>query len=117
MSVRVGFGELLLLKSTVTLVYILKSELFFFPLKIHLCCGDQSLGSTDIALTELLKKASTEMEHHPVVVEGAFILTPPNRAKQNISSVPVESSPTIGVSISLHKEASLQVTRWGYFDH
>ncbi|XP_077318312.1 centrosomal protein of 120 kDa isoform X2 [Lithobates pipiens] len=77
-------------------------------LQIHLCCGDQSLGSTDIALTELLKKASTEMEHHPVVVEGAFILTPPNRAKQNMSSVPVESSPTIGVSISLHKEASLQ---------
>lgn len=77
-------------------------------LQIHLCCGDQSLGSTDIALTELLKKASTEIEHHPVVVEGAFILTPPNRAKQNMSSVPVESSPTIGVSISLHKEASLQ---------
>ncbi|XP_018426560.1 PREDICTED: centrosomal protein of 120 kDa [Nanorana parkeri] len=77
-------------------------------LQIHLCCGDQSLGSTDIPLTGLLKKASTEIEHHPVVVEGAFILTPPNRSKQNILAVPVESSPTIGVSIALHKEASLQ---------
>ncbi|XP_063820288.1 centrosomal protein of 120 kDa isoform X1 [Pseudophryne corroboree] len=74
-------------------------------IQIHLCCGDQSLGSTDIPLTGLLKKASTEIEHHPVVVEGAFILSPPNRAKQ--SSV-VDSSPTIGVSVALHKEGNLQ---------
>ncbi|KAM5193093.1 centrosomal protein of 120 kDa isoform 2-T2 [Mantella aurantiaca] len=77
-------------------------------LQIHLCCGDQSLGSTDIPLTGLIKKANVEIEHHPVVVEGAFILSPPNRAKQNMSSVPVESFPTIGVSLSLHKEATLQ---------
>ncbi|XP_075035209.1 centrosomal protein of 120 kDa isoform X2 [Mixophyes fleayi] len=77
-------------------------------LQIHLCCGDQSLGSTDIPLTGLLKKASTEIELHPVVVEGAFILSPPNRTKQNMSSAAMESSPTIGVSIALHKEANLQ---------
>ncbi|KAE8635519.1 hypothetical protein XENTR_v10002649 [Xenopus tropicalis] len=77
-------------------------------LQIHLCCGDQSLGSTDIALTGLLNKASVEIEHHPVVVEGAFILTPPNRAKQNLSAVPLEMSPTIGVSIALQKEIGLQ---------
>ncbi|XP_056393315.1 centrosomal protein of 120 kDa isoform X1 [Hyla sarda] len=77
-------------------------------LQIHLCCGDQSLGSTDIPLTGLLKKASTEIEHHPVAVEGAFILNPPNKAKQTMPSLPVDSSPTIGVSVSLYKEASLQ---------
>ncbi|KAM9329390.1 centrosomal protein of 120 kDa [Gastrophryne carolinensis] len=77
-------------------------------LQIHLCCGDQSLGSTDISLTGLLKKATTEIEHHPVVVEGAFILTPPNRTKQTMSSMPMESSPTIGVSIALQKESSPQ---------
>ncbi|XP_068103035.1 centrosomal protein of 120 kDa [Hyperolius riggenbachi] len=76
-------------------------------LQIHLCCGDQSLGSTDIPLTGLLKKASTEIEHHPVVIEGAFILSPPNRAK---SSVAMESSPTIGVSIALQKETNLQAS-------
>ncbi|XP_073532916.1 centrosomal protein of 120 kDa [Phyllobates terribilis] len=79
-------------------------------LQIHLCCGDQSLGSTDIPLTGLLKKASTEMEHHPVVVEGAFVLTPPNRAKQTIPSLPADRSPTIGVSVSLYKEAVLQAS-------
>ncbi|XP_077147170.1 centrosomal protein of 120 kDa [Ranitomeya variabilis] len=77
-------------------------------LQIHLCCGDQSLGSADIPLTGLLKKASAEMEPHPVVVEGAFVLTPPNRAKQTIPSLPADRSPTIGVSVSLYKEANLQ---------
>ncbi|XP_069818747.1 centrosomal protein of 120 kDa isoform X2 [Dendropsophus ebraccatus] len=77
-------------------------------LQIHLCCGDQSLGSTEIPFAGLLKKASTEIEHHPVVVEGAFILSPPNRAKQTIPSLPQDGSPTIGVSVSLYKEASLQ---------
>ncbi|KAG9487890.1 hypothetical protein GDO78_007602 [Eleutherodactylus coqui] len=77
-------------------------------LQIHLCCGEQSLGSTDIPLTGLLKKTSAEMEHHPVVVEGAFILTPPNRAKQTVPSLPADGSPTIGVSVSLYKEANVQ---------
>ncbi|XP_044131817.1 centrosomal protein of 120 kDa isoform X2 [Bufo gargarizans] len=76
-------------------------------LQIHLCCGDQSLGSTDIPLAGLLRKAGAEIEHHPVVVEGAFILTPPNRAKQTVPSLPAESCPTIGVSVSLYKESSL----------
>ncbi|KAM4050440.1 centrosomal protein of 120 kDa [Anomaloglossus baeobatrachus] len=79
-------------------------------LQIHLCCGDQSLGSTDIPLSGLLKKASTEMAHHPVVVEGAFVLTPPNRAKQTVPSVPADRSPTIGVSVSLYKDAPLQAS-------
>ncbi|KAM3937125.1 centrosomal protein of 120 kDa [Leptodactylus fuscus] len=79
-------------------------------LQIHLCCGDQSLGSTDIPLTGLLKKASTEIDHHPVAVEGAFILTPPNRSKLTIPSLPADGAPTIGVSVSLYKESNLQQT-------
>ncbi|TKC41958.1 hypothetical protein EI555_010916 [Monodon monoceros] len=63
-------------------------------LQIHLCCGDQSLGSTEIPLTGLLKKGSTEINHRPVTVEGAFILDPPNRAKQKLAPVPVDLAPT-----------------------
>ncbi|XP_053329933.1 centrosomal protein of 120 kDa [Spea bombifrons] len=85
-------------------------------LRIHLCCGDQSLGSTDISLTGLVKKASTGIERHPVVIEGAFVLTPPNRAKQNLSSVPVEMSPTIGVSIALQEEV-IESTHYHHKEH
>ncbi|XP_029475642.1 centrosomal protein of 120 kDa isoform X2 [Rhinatrema bivittatum] len=73
-------------------------------LQIHLCCGDQSLGSTEIPLTGLLKKESAEMGEQAVVIEGVFILVPPNRAKQNLPPVPVEMAPTVGISVSLQKE-------------
>ncbi|KAM4710500.1 centrosomal protein of 120 kDa [Discoglossus pictus] len=77
-------------------------------IQMHLCCGDQSLGSSDIPLSALIKKASTEIEHHPVVVEGVFILTPPKRTKQNLSSVPPDMSPSIGVSVTIQKEVTQQ---------
>ncbi|XP_011819104.1 PREDICTED: centrosomal protein of 120 kDa isoform X1 [Colobus angolensis palliatus] len=73
-------------------------------LQIHLCCGDQSLGSTEIPLTGLLKKGSTEINQHPVTVEGAFTLDPPNRAKQKLAPIPVELAPTVGVSVALQRE-------------
>ncbi|XP_008050016.1 centrosomal protein of 120 kDa isoform X3 [Carlito syrichta] len=73
-------------------------------LQIHLCCGDQSLGSTKIPLTGLLKKGSTEINQHPVTVEGAFTLDPPNRAKQKLAPIPVELAPTVGVSVALQRE-------------
>lgn len=73
-------------------------------LQIHLCCGDQSLGSTEIPLSGLLKKGSTEINQHPVTVEGAFTLDPPNRAKQKLAPVPVELAPTVGVSVALQRE-------------
>uniref|UniRef100_A0A4W2D906 Centrosomal protein of 120 kDa n=1 Tax=Bos indicus x Bos taurus TaxID=30522 RepID=A0A4W2D906_BOBOX len=73
-------------------------------LQIHLCCGDQSLGSTEIPLTGLLKKGSTEINHRPVTVEGAFTLDPPNRAKQKLAPIPVELAPTVGVSVALQRE-------------
>ncbi|XP_006886061.1 PREDICTED: centrosomal protein of 120 kDa [Elephantulus edwardii] len=73
-------------------------------LQIHLCCGDQSLGSTEVPLTGLLKKGSTEINHRPVTVEGAFTLDPPNRAKQKLAPIPVELAPTVGVSVALQRE-------------
>ncbi|XP_059031724.1 centrosomal protein of 120 kDa isoform X2 [Mustela lutreola] len=73
-------------------------------LQIHLCCGDQSLGSTEVPLTGLLKKGSTEINQRPVTVEGAFILDPPNRAKQKLAPIPMELAPTVGVSVALQRE-------------
>ncbi|KAL7988832.1 hypothetical protein Chor_007751 [Crotalus horridus] len=80
---------------------------YFFAhskLQIHLCCGDQSLGSTEILLTSLLKKGSTEICQHPVAIEGAFILVPPNRARQKLPPLPLDMAPTVGVSVSLQKD-------------
>ncbi|XP_023571099.1 centrosomal protein of 120 kDa isoform X1 [Octodon degus] len=86
-------------------VEILRVYLALQPkLQIHLCCGDQSLGSTEIPLSGLLKRGSTEINQHPVTVEGAFILDPPNRAKQKLAPVPLELAPTVGVSVALQRE-------------
>ncbi|NWI11002.1 CE120 protein, partial [Crypturellus soui] len=74
-------------------------------LQIHLCCGDQSLGSTEIPLSGLLKKGNADISQHPVAVEGAFILVPPNRAKQNLPQLPLDMAPTVGVSVVLQKES------------
>ncbi|XP_030898982.1 centrosomal protein of 120 kDa isoform X2 [Melopsittacus undulatus] len=73
-------------------------------LQIHLCCGDQSLGNTEIPLSGLLKKGNAEMDQHPVTIEGAFVLVPPNRAKQKLPQLPLDMAPTVGVSIILQRE-------------
>ncbi|XP_043916700.1 centrosomal protein of 120 kDa [Protopterus annectens] len=78
-------------------------------LQIHICCGDQSLGSTTIPMKGLLKKDNLETD--PPTVEGAFILTPPHRTKQKLPPVPLEMAPTLGVSVTLRKDVtSLQVS-------
>ncbi|NXK99118.1 CE120 protein, partial [Mesembrinibis cayennensis] len=74
-------------------------------LQIHLCCGDQSLGSTEIPLSGLLKKGNVEIDHHPLAIEGAFVLIPPNRAKQKLPQLPLDMAPTIGVSVILQRES------------
>ncbi|XP_074993821.1 centrosomal protein of 120 kDa isoform X2 [Calonectris borealis] len=74
-------------------------------LQIHLCCGDQSLGSTEIPLTGLLKKGNVEIDQHPVAIEGAFVLVPPNRAKQKLPQLPLDMAPTVGVSVILQRES------------
>ncbi|XP_068025051.1 centrosomal protein of 120 kDa isoform X1 [Melanerpes formicivorus] len=74
-------------------------------LQIHLCCGDQSLGSTEIPLSLLLKKGNVEIDQHPLAIEGAFTLVPPNRAKQKLPQLPLDMAPTVGVSVTLQKES------------
>ncbi|XP_015271707.1 PREDICTED: centrosomal protein of 120 kDa [Gekko japonicus] len=73
-------------------------------LQIHLCCGEQSLGSTEILLTGLVKKGNVDICQQPVAIEGAFILVPPNRARQKLPLVPLDMAPTLGVSIALQKD-------------
>ncbi|XP_054843494.1 centrosomal protein of 120 kDa [Eublepharis macularius] len=73
-------------------------------LQIHLCCGDQSLGSTEILLTGLVKKGNVDIHQQAVAIEGAFILIPPNRARQKLPPVPLDMAPTVGVSVSLQKD-------------
>ncbi|XP_061202023.1 centrosomal protein of 120 kDa isoform X3 [Neopsephotus bourkii] len=74
-------------------------------LQIHLCCGDQSLGNTEIPLSGLLKKGNAEINQHPVTIEGAFVLVPPNRAKQKLPQLPLDMAPTVGVSVILQRES------------
>ncbi|KAI1239750.1 hypothetical protein IHE44_0011179 [Lamprotornis superbus] len=74
-------------------------------LQIHLCCGDHSLGSTEVPLSGLLKKGRVEIDQHPVAIEGPFVLVPPNRAKQKLSQLPLDLAPTVGVSVILQRES------------
>ncbi|XP_061172082.1 centrosomal protein of 120 kDa-like isoform X1 [Saccostrea echinata] len=73
-------------------------------IQIHLCCGEQSLGSCEIPLKDLLVKNSTEIYMKPVSIEGSFQLIPPNKTKQQITPAPGDLAPTVGVSIVLRKE-------------
>ncbi|NWR34883.1 CE120 protein, partial [Tachuris rubrigastra] len=73
-------------------------------LQIYLCCGDHSLGSTEIPLSGLLKKGNVELDQHPVAIEGSFVLVPPNRAKQKLPQLPLDLAPTLGVSVVLQRE-------------
>uniref|UniRef100_A0AAR2K2C0 Centrosomal protein of 120 kDa n=1 Tax=Pygocentrus nattereri TaxID=42514 RepID=A0AAR2K2C0_PYGNA len=72
-------------------------------LQIHLCCGNQSLGRTDIPLAALVKN-SVDLAKEAATTEGAFVLQPPNRTKQSLQSVPVDLQPTVGVAIILRRE-------------
>ncbi|NXS58217.1 CE120 protein, partial [Brachypteracias leptosomus] len=83
-------------------------QVYFYAqskLQIHLCCGDQSLGSTEIPLSGLLKKGNVETGQHPMAIEGAFVLVPPNRAKQKLPQLPLDMAPTVGLSVTLQRES------------
>ncbi|TRY64826.1 hypothetical protein DNTS_004421 [Danionella cerebrum] len=72
-------------------------------LQIHMCCGNQSLGSTEVSLAGLLKSAS-DPNTRCYTIEGAFTLRPPNRAGSGMKMQPAELQPTLGVSVSLRAE-------------
>ncbi|KAM9360239.1 centrosomal protein of 120 kDa [Symphorus nematophorus] len=72
-------------------------------LQIHLCCGNHSLGSTDVSLSAL-SALSVDLENKAATVEGAFVLQPPKRIKQTLLALPADLQPTIGVAITLRRE-------------
>nr|XP_015815790.2 centrosomal protein of 120 kDa [Nothobranchius furzeri] len=74
-------------------------------LQIHLCCGDHSLGSTDVSLSTLAA-VSGDLENKAATVEGAFVLLTPKRAK--LPALPADLQPTIGVAVSLRREEAPQ---------
>ncbi|XP_076588019.1 centrosomal protein of 120 kDa isoform X1 [Chaetodon auriga] len=71
--------------------------------QIHLCCGNQSLGSTDISLSAL-SAVSVDLENKTATVEGAFILQPPKRIRQTLPALPADLQPTVGVAVTLRRE-------------
>uniref|UniRef100_A0A4W3INE4 Centrosomal protein 120 n=1 Tax=Callorhinchus milii TaxID=7868 RepID=A0A4W3INE4_CALMI len=74
--------------------------------QIHLCCGDRSLGSTEISFAGLFK-GGQGIDQRPAAIEGAFTLVPTNKVKQKLPPVlpvPLELSPTVGVSVTCRKE-------------
>ncbi|BFY97039.1 hypothetical protein BsWGS_00079 [Bradybaena similaris] len=73
-------------------------------LQIHLCCGDQSLGSCNIPLGALLKSDSTQIYMRPVTIEGSFHLTQVSHTQQQAPALPSNNQPCVGVSIVLRKE-------------
>ncbi|KAK3728976.1 hypothetical protein QZH41_008720, partial [Actinostola sp. cb2023] len=88
------------IKSTLT---ILKA--FFGThngLEVHLCSGDQSLGMALVSLQSLLAQDS-QLLQSPAVTEGLFKLQPMG-TPQEMSSVPDDSVPAVGVSVSLRCE-------------
>lgn len=79
------------------------SYFLVWPLQIHLCCGNHSLGSTDVSLAAL-PAVSMDLENKAATVEGAFVLQPPKRIKQTLPALPADLQPTVGVAVTLRKE-------------
>lgn len=71
--------------------------------QIHLCCGNHSLGSTDVSLSAL-SAVSVDLESKAATVEGAFVLQTPKRNKQTLPALPADLQPTVGVSVTLRRE-------------
>lgn len=76
---------------------------FLSPPQIHLCCGNHSLGSTDVSLSAL-SAVSVDLDNKAATVEGAFILQAPKRVKQTLPALPTDLQPTVGVAVTLRRE-------------
>lgn len=72
-------------------------------LQVHLCCGNHSLGSTDVSLSALTA-LSVDLENKAATLEGAFTLQPPKRTKQALPALPANLQPTVGVAVTLRRE-------------
>lgn len=74
-------------------------------LEIHLCCGSHSLGSAEVPLSSLAL-TSVSLSTQPATVEGAYVLWPPGQARPRQPCVPPDLQPTVGVSVTLRKDAA-----------
>ncbi|XP_044189124.1 centrosomal protein of 120 kDa [Thunnus albacares] len=72
-------------------------------LQIHLCCGNHSLGGTDVSLSAL-SDVPVDLENKAATVEGAFVLQPLKRIKQTLPALPADLQPTVGVAVTLRRE-------------
>ncbi|XP_067376776.1 centrosomal protein of 120 kDa isoform X3 [Channa argus] len=72
-------------------------------LQIHLCCGNHSLGSTDVSLSAL-SAVFMDLETKPATVEGVFVLQPPKSNKDKLLALPTDLQPTVGVAVTLRRE-------------
>lgn len=70
-------------------------------LQIHLCCGNRSLGSTEVSLSGLVA-AAVDLRSKAATVEGAFPLRPPRRSE--LPHLPADLQPTVGVAVTLRRE-------------
>lgn len=73
------------------------------PPQIHLCCGNHSLGSTDVSLSAL-SALPVHLENKAATVEGVFVLRPPTLTKQCLPLLPADLQPTISVAVALRRE-------------
>uniref|UniRef100_A0A3P8VQ03 Centrosomal protein 120 n=1 Tax=Cynoglossus semilaevis TaxID=244447 RepID=A0A3P8VQ03_CYNSE len=72
-------------------------------LQIHLCCGNHSLGSTDVSLSAL-SALPVHLENKAATVEGVFVLRPPTLTKRCLPLLPADLQPTISVAVALRRE-------------
>ncbi|XP_022093921.1 centrosomal protein of 120 kDa-like isoform X2 [Acanthaster planci] len=72
-------------------------------LTVHLCCGEQSLGSTLVPWNSLLQSHSDAINRQPLILQGSFRLTPPPRSQLPAASTE-GSTACVGVSVALRRE-------------
>ncbi len=70
--------------------------------QIHLCCGDQSLGSCEVPWSSILRPSSDAINRQPLLIEGSFHLIPPLRARGAIP--PGDNTACVGASVVLRRE-------------
>jgi hypothetical protein len=72
LPIKISSGQANINKLKIKNLYVCSCVFLLIIFQVHLCCGDQSLGSCEIPLNSLIKKNSTEIYMKPVTIEGPF---------------------------------------------
>ena len=87
-------------------VFIKLPVMLFFlnsnPKQIHLCCGDQSLGSCEVPWSSMLRPNSDAINRQPLIIEGSFHLNPPLQVRGVLP--PGDNTACVGASVVLRRE-------------